>query len=178
MYLNTGARTPTPAQRRRRRRAAKLAGTKAAAKAAEPSKAPGDNPSERAVAYVERRATFPQETKKESALAAGYSPATSPTHIEATKGCRYALQSIEKQREALGQEDDLSFEGVARRVVARAKDPMVTPGVQTDNDKLLKDMMGYSAPTVAINKNATLMLEFTDLTSADIDVIKAGLRQE
>jgi hypothetical protein len=177
MNIHTGAKLLTPLQRRRRRRAWK----EAQAKAEEPPKKRGpdpEKPSEMVKAYAERRAAMPNEFKKDSAVAVGYSPNTSPTYIEATKGFRYAMMSVDRQREAIGQEEELSFEGVARRVVARAKDPMVTPGVQTDNDKLLIGMMGYSAPTVAINKNATLVLEFNDLSSADIDVLKAGLRPE
>jgi hypothetical protein len=128
--------------------------------------------------YAKFRIANPDKPKKAARDYAGYSEGTSVTAVESKTGTKYAMASVERQRETLQTDPDYSFEGVARRLVTRAKDEDVPAGVQTDNDKVLVGMMGYSAPTQVHTKSLGLMLEFNDLTGADLAALKEGLLPE
>ena len=132
-------------------------------------------PSERAIAYAEYRAIHPDEDKQDARDAAGYSPNFHVTDLEAQPSVQRAIATVEARREELRQKEGYSFEDVARRLVTRAEDPDVSAGVQTDNDKLLSNIMGYNAPTVVHQQSLGLMLEFTDMTPADIAALRQGL---
>jgi hypothetical protein len=132
-------------------------------------------PSERAIAYAEYRAIHPDEDKQDARDAAGYSPNFHVTDLEAQPSVQRAIATVEARREELRQREGYSFEDVARRLVTRAEDPDVSAGVQTDNDKLLSNIMGYNAPTVVHQQSLGLMLEFTDMTPADIAALRQGL---
>ena len=132
-------------------------------------------PSERAIAYAEYRAIHPDKDKQDARDAAGYSPNFHVTDLEAQPSVQRAIATVEARREELRQREGYSFEDVARRLVTRAEDPDVSAGVQTDNDKLLSGIMGYNAPTVVHQQSLGLMLEFTDMTPADIAALRQGL---
>lgn len=132
-------------------------------------------PSERAIAYAEYRAIHPDEDKQDARDAAGYSPNFHVTDLEAQPSVQRAIATVEARREELRQREGYSFDDVAKRLVDRAKDKDVSAGVQTDNDKLLSNIMGYNAPTVVHQQSLGLMLEFTDMTPADIAALRQGL---
>ena len=129
-------------------------------------------PTPQQLQYATHRLMFPDRPASEARDVAGYSENTPTTRIEQGAGVQLAMQTVEKQRELMQQKPGFAFCDVAQRVKNRAEDPLVAPGVQTDNEKVLNKMMGYDAPTVIHQKNMGLMLEFTNLTGADLAALE------
>ena len=111
-------------------------------------------------------------TKKEAMRIAGFSPNASSGAIDKLPSVRKGLASIEKQREILQQDPVYSFTAVAGRFAKRATNKKVNPNVQTINDKALVSMMGYDAPAQVNVKSMGLIMELSDLTRADIEVLR------
>lgn len=132
-------------------------------------------PTPQQMEYAVHRSMFPDRPAREAAEVAGYSPGTPTTHIDNSAGVKRAMQTVEKQRELMQQKPGFSFTDVAERVKKRAENEMVPPGVQTDNDKVLNKMMGYDAPTVIHQKSMGLMLEFNNLSGADLAALEEVL---
>jgi hypothetical protein len=127
-------------------------------------------PPKKALAYAQNVALG--MSKEQARDAAGYSSNSHTYDIETKKAVKYAIASVEKQREDLQTDPDFSFEGVAKRLVTRAKDKKVSPGVQTDNDKVLVSIMGFNAPTQVHTKSLGLIMEFSDLSGANLGALK------
>jgi hypothetical protein len=141
-----------------------------------PREKPGrKEPSERAMMYAEYRVAHPDENKTAARDAAGYSQNSDPTNLEKRPTVRKAMATVEAQREELRAAPGAMLEDVVTRLVTRATDPDVSAGTQTDNDKLLSNVLGYNAPTVVHQQRLGLMLEFTDMTPADIAALRQGL---
>lgn len=122
--------------------------------------------------YAIHRTMFPDGLKRDALVAAGYSPNTSSSRIENSKGVQRAMMTLEKQRELIQQREGFTFEDMAQRLKTRAIDSNVSAGVQTDNDKLLSKILGYEAPTVVKTQSLGLMLEFSDLSGADLAAMR------
>jgi hypothetical protein len=85
---------------------------------------------------------------------------------------REALLTVEQQREKMQQMPGISLPDITNRLYKRATNTKVTPGVQTDNDKVLINILGYNAPTKTEIKTTGLLLEFADLTSSDLAMVR------
>jgi hypothetical protein len=128
----------------------------------------GDVPSDRAVEYAKMRYGNPGMSKRKCALSAGYSMGTKVENIEDTKGYRLAVLSIEQQRDKIRNESGFTLEDIAKRLKTRATDKEVSPGVQTDNDKLLISLFGYNAPEEITINQKSLFMEFKDLSASEL----------
>lgn len=115
-------------------------------------------------------------TKTAARARAGYSPACSTGKLDRLPGVRRELETIEQQRDTLQQSPQLSFRGIAKRLVSRATSPRVTPKIQTDNDKTLISMMGYNAPTQVSVRSIGMLIELADLSAADLVAVRDAMR--
>ena len=115
-------------------------------------------------------------SKVEAKRIAGYSENSATGAIDRLPRVRKGLATIEQQRETLSQLPEYSFTGVAKRLVKRAKSASVSDRVQTDNDKALSTLMGYNAPTQMNVKSVGLMMEFKDLSAADLAAIQESFQ--
>jgi hypothetical protein len=127
-----------------------------------------DVPSDRAKRYATIRYGNPGMSKKDCAVAAGYSPKTSTQYVDKSKGVRAAIATVEQQRELIRSSAGFTLEDIAKRVKGRATNDDVPFGVQTDNDKILISILGYNAPEeININQKA-LFMEFKDLSAVEL----------
>lgn len=113
-------------------------------------------------------------TKKSALLAAGYSPKVKSSNIDRLPCVKDAIETLERQRENLSKVKDYTFTDVAMRMVKRAKGSE-NERVQTDNDKAFAGLMGYNAPSQVNVKSVGLLMEFRDLSSAELAELRETL---
>ncbi len=117
-------------------------------------------------------------SKSQAVEQAGYSPTAGSGAIERIPAVKNAMQTVDQQRERLQQHPDFSFHGIAHRLKNRATNKKVNAKVQTDNDKALISIMGYNAPAQVNVRSTGLLLEFSDLSAADLVSIRDALMGE
>jgi len=137
-------------------------------------------PSEKAVKYAMIRATKPEETKKQSLLDAGYSANTDAVKVERSPTYKRAVRTLEQQREQAADELGLTlkdqlkfFKGV--RDMGKHSDQASMVNVAVTSAKAINEMLGFNAPKQVEVKAAGVLMELSELTTAQIEaLIQAG----
>jgi hypothetical protein len=112
--------------------------------------------------------------KEEAKTAAGFPETALVPNIDRHAATKLARKSVAEQRELIQKHmPGFSFTDMVNRIVGRATDEAVDPRVQTQNDKLLSEVMGFNSPK-EVNVNTTsLIMEFSQLSGTDIEAILA-----
>ncbi len=137
-------------------------------------------PSEKALKYAARRLEHPEEAKVDSLQAAGYSRNTDAVEVERAPTYKRAVRTLEQQREQAADELGLTlkdqlkfFKGV--RDMGKHSDQASMVNVAVTSAKAINEMLGFNAPKQVEVKAAGVLIELSELTTAQIEaLIQAG----
>ncbi len=109
--------------------------------------------------------------KRQAATAAGYSKNSNTAAIDKLISVRRALGTIEKQRQDLAVTMGVTHTDCVMTAAAIMGDEEAQDRDRLEAVKVVSGLQGYNAPTKIQSESRSLIMEFSNLTSSDLQVL-------